>query len=430
MPDRGETRVERNRGSGIFGLLVGLSFVLGFPSAAKVQRFLGTPWLVVFSPGVLLALWVVLRYLTPRVLKRITARGALILAGLTVVFLMVLFALVYPLTHSGVLGPGSDRDEALNAATGELLHGRYPYHVLWKDGGGLPGHEAGKKWSPISPLPGALFFAVPFFLLGNACYQTFFWVMVFFITVRKYFKDGRLSLLSLWILLFLCPVCLHEVVTGGDLLANSLWIFVLTVFLVRCVSRREGGVGIRVLSAVLFGLGMSSRPSFLLIGPLVFSMLIQTAGWKSAVRTMTLAAMVSVAVTLPFYLYDPVRFSALGAIYDKLGRFESILPFAGVLVPGLGMLLAVVLSFQRMDKRGVILFRNCAVVLAWPIVWAVALSSISVGGLEFSKLGWYGLIFVPFGMTACLVPLFERATGRPSEASVCRRSPSDPAFPS
>jgi drug/metabolite transporter (DMT)-like permease len=86
MPDRGETRVERNRGSGIFGLLVGLSFVLGFPSAAKVQRFLGTPWLVVFSPGVLLALWVVLRYLTPRVLKRITARGALILAGLTVVF--------------------------------------------------------------------------------------------------------------------------------------------------------------------------------------------------------------------------------------------------------------------------------------------------------------------------------------------------------
>ena len=40
-----------------------------------------------------------------------------------------LFALLFPIAHSGVLGPGSDRDDALNVALQALLAGHYPYDV-------------------------------------------------------------------------------------------------------------------------------------------------------------------------------------------------------------------------------------------------------------------------------------------------------------
>ena len=416
--------MERSLARGAIGLLAGLALVLVFPSSAKVQRYFGTLWVPALVTGVLLGLWVGFRYITPAVWRRITERTALLLAALTVVVLIVLFALVYPLVNSGVVGEGSDRDEALNVGTGELLHGRYPYRVLAVSGQNTPAPEWDPRGSPISPMPGALLFAVPFFLLGDASYQSFFWLIVFFLTARTCFRDGRLALLSLWALLFLCPVSLHEVMTGGDLLANSLWVFVLTVFLIRCVSRPAAGFGVQLLSAVLFGLGMSSRANFLLIGPLVLSTLIRRAGWKPAVRFMALSALVCAAVTLPFYLYDPAHFTPLRA-YGKLARFESILPHAGVVVPALGMLLSAALSFQRMDAKGVVLFRNCAIVLAWPVVWAVVLSSVSVGGLELGKFAWYGLSFVPFGMMACLAPLFERAVGRAPDGFLCCRRPSD-----
>ena len=81
-------------------------------------------------------------------------------------------------------GKGSDADDALNLAVNELLHGRYPFYArTYLD-------------NPVANLPGTIFLAVPFALLGNSAYQNFFWLMVFFIAVSLSVRSWRLGLMT------------------------------------------------------------------------------------------------------------------------------------------------------------------------------------------------------------------------------------------
>jgi hypothetical protein len=139
---------------------------------------------------------------------------------------------------------------------------------------------------------------------------------------------------------------------------------------------------------------------------------------------MTVAAFACLAVTLPFYLYDPKGFTPLH-VYYKLAQFESAFPCAGVVIPLAGGILAAALAFQRMDERCVVLFRNCAIVLAWPVVWAVGLWSVSLGCLELQRFAWYGIGSLVFGALACWVSLF----GTPAAAASGRGKERMPALP-
>jgi len=383
------------------GLAAVMAVCLAFPSTAKVQKFMGTVWVPVYLLGVFAALLVACRYVLGGFLGWLTEKAAVVLGVLTVVVLMGAFALTYPALTTGRIGAASDRDEALNTATWELLHGRYPYYPRAVVDGVT---REGEKGSLISPLPGELLLAVPFVLLGNGAYQNFFWVLVLFFVVRWYLRSGPSATAFLWGLLLLSPICLHEVVTGGDLMSNTIWVLVFALFMIRCVSDARTKWYSRGVAAALFGIGLSSRANFVLIGPLVLSVLIQAAGWKPALKYMTLAALASLAVTLPFYLYDPAGFSPLHT-YNKLRWFESTLPHAGVVVPVVGAVLAGALSFQKMAGPDVRFLRNCAIVLAWPVVCVVALSSVSTARLELYRFAWYGQSFMLFGVLACWVPL-------------------------
>ncbi len=108
--------------------LIGLAACLVFPSVSKIQKHLGTGAIVAYVLVVLLALWLGLRYIYPWFIHRLTEKQAFWLVVGTIVVLVALFLAVYPRATSGVIAGGSDRDEALNIATTELLHGRYPYY--------------------------------------------------------------------------------------------------------------------------------------------------------------------------------------------------------------------------------------------------------------------------------------------------------------
>jgi hypothetical protein len=132
--------------------------------------------------------------------------------------------------------------------------------------------------NPISPLPGELLLATPFVLLGSGAWQVFFWLGAYFYVAAALLRSHGVALLATWATVFLTPAAVHEIVTGGDLFANAMWVLVLGALVVSSRGTWKGA-----LSAILFGVGLSSRVHFLLVVPVVFVVLAMRHGRATAV---------------------------------------------------------------------------------------------------------------------------------------------------
>lgn len=364
------------------GALLTLAFSLFVPSIGAVQKYTGLVGIAGYAAAVLIALLVGERYLFPWVLNACSERLAIVLAVAAGIVLIAVFALVYPIANAGVVGGGTDRDEALNIAVQELLSRRYPYYPRTYLN------------APISPLPGSVFLAVPFVLLGNSAYQNLFWIVVFYLLNARYFRDYRIALL-LWSTIFaLSPLFWQEFVTGGDLLANSLFVCVFTVLVMQIYQSSVSSSPERTLVAILFGIGLSSRLNYLLLVFPVCSLLWQAHGWRFALKYTAVICGTIAIVTLPFYIYDPVGFSPLHTL-RKVDQFGAFVPFAGPLIVIFSGLTALVLSTRPLHNRPVAFFRACALPQAVPIVVGLIFYA-SHGRLDYTFPG-YGFSFMWFG---------------------------------
>ena len=362
--------------------IIGCAFWLVFPSIGTAFKYLGGLGLVAYAAVVLAALWGIRAWVLPRLTSHLTERLALVLAVVTLLGLIAVFVWFHPLVSAARPGHGSDRNEALNLATAELLHGRYPYY---------PKTHLG---NPLSPLPGSLLLAAPFVWLGDSAYQTFAWLAVFFVAARRQLRDSRPALLVGWVALALSPVVAQEIVTGGDLLANSIYVL---VFILALLHRPESGSA--WLYAVLLGIGLSSRANFLLLLPLVLSALARRGGWGRALKLTAVSCAAFAAVTVPFYLADPSGFSPLHTV-RKFDSAPSSFPLGGTVVLVLDVALAVALSFPRWSTGRGTFLRNCALVLALPVVCMVTVLSVRAGRADLASTG-YGLCSATFGLLGC-----------------------------
>ena len=365
------------------------------PSTAVVQRHLGLAgvigYLLLASAALLLLLKV--RHPLARFASRITESQALWLAGLTFLLLLVAFLVVYPVADSGSFGGGSDNDDALDNAVTELLHGRYPYYPETYLGN-LP-----------AQLPGALVLAAPFVLLGTSAYQNLFWLLAFFVAMKRVFGDGRLALLLLWALLALSPVVLYEVLVGSDRLANSLYVLLAVLWMVRAISQPDRTGWKAVVPAVFLGVALASRANFLLLLPLIFAAMVRAAGWKRATAYAAITGATFLLLTLPLYLYDPPGFSPLYAA-AKLDQLDPVLPSAGLLLPLAGLIVALLLAVRKpAGRESGTLLRDCALVLALPVLSGILLLSIRVAAPAFAWAS-YGTFFLFFGAVAFWEDLF------------------------
>jgi len=366
--------------------LVGLALTLLIPSTAVLHKYLGLWGVVAYAAAISLLLLGLFRYPATglRMMTVLTPSQLFWLAGLTLGLLLVAFAIIYPIVDSGIVGGGSDGDDALNLATRELLAGRYPYYPRTYLG------------NPISPMPGALLLAIPFVLLGNSAYQNFFWLLVFIVVMKSHWRDWRLALFLFWLVLALSPAVLHSLLIGSDYIANSLYVLVLMLGVVTVTSQPSWPAWSRILLAVLLGIGLSSRANFLLLLPLIFSAVGRQAGWRTAVQYTGITIMAYTAVTLPFYLYDPPAFSPLHTA-NKLGQFAAVLPDAGMIVPALTMLVAAGLAIWQRDASH--LLKTSTVVMALPVLAGILLTIITRGELDF-RFASFGLFFLFFGAAA------------------------------
>ncbi len=166
-------------------------------SANILTRYVGGPTLLLYSLAVIVGLWTLERWGLP-LLQRLPYRAATAMVASVVIGVTVILLVLYPLANSGRLGPGSDRDEALDQATTSLLRGEYPYYqVTYLN-------------NPITPLPGALLLAAPFVALtGSSIGQIPVWLAIFMLVLRRWLFDDRLLLLLLLSFFVLAPKLDH-----------------------------------------------------------------------------------------------------------------------------------------------------------------------------------------------------------------------------
>jgi hypothetical protein len=373
-----------------------MAWFLLFPSLGLVQKYLGTDAAMAYvSVGSLLIIGGASRGMkwlqrdAPIAGRTFRLASSGLLAALALGFLVF-----YPMANagvtswlspSGIVGGGSDRDEALNRGARALLAGHYPYA------------ETTQLDNLISPMPGTLVLAIPFVTLGNVAWQNVVWFGVFLAGAKRLLGDGRAALTVVTVSLLASPVVWQETVTGGDLITNSLVVLVALLMLHR-VADASRPVWTQIAAAVFAGIAISSRSVFLLLVPLLFAALVRRAGLRHALISLSIVGAAFTAVTLPFYWHDPGGFAPLQA-QNKFAPFDAAIPGSRWLFPGLSLVFAVMMSCVRgsgtmgawLIQSGLVLTFPVAlfVVLAtaqsrWP---QLAFTSYALSGLFFGILG-------------------------------------------
>ncbi len=366
-----------------------LALLLAFPSTGFVQKYTGLAGVAVYVAGFIAALFLIKRFgghAAPWLGKYFGRLTILGMAGL-----VVGFAVLHPLEDGrGGSGKSSDRDEGLNLAVTRMVQGLSPYYPQ--------NSEAG----PLSVLPGAAVLAAPFVVLGDSSYQNIFWLGAFLFAARHVFKDKALALILTFAPLALSPAAQFEFISGGDLLANGIYMALFLLLAIETWSAPDAPSPRRWLVCLLLGVTMASRPNFFLLTPLLAAVLYRRAGFPKAAAGITLVMVAAIGITLPFYLHDPQGFTPLLA-RQKLAVIDHSLPWASKAMIGMtaltGILGGVVLLRHPLRGLNQAFFRWCAWVTLCPMVCAVVSFSVIHQHLDFSfNRDRYGLMYVFFAL--------------------------------
>jgi hypothetical protein len=347
---------------------------LVFPSLFIVHKYLGWEGAIAYASVVGLVIG-----LKPRLSERLSNRSFQWLALGTLVVVVGVFVVAYPIANTHVPGRGSDDDDSIDLGVKALLAGRSPYA------------ETSYLGNVLHHFPGAFVTAAPFVLLGTSALQNLFWLPMFFLAIRKE-AGNRTALLLAWLVLAASPAVMHDVVTGTSYTSNTIYVLLGLWWLLR-TTRRE-------VAAVIWGVALASRANFLFLVPPAWGWLAQQRGWREAARMMALTCVTATGLVLPFYLDDPGNFTPLEAA-DRLFRFNDLWPHLGSALLAMMAALSVALAFTPMDEGA--LFRNCAWVQGFPVVIGVVLSSVQAWRVDlwYTRYGaffaWFALMGIVIG---------------------------------
>lgn len=275
---------------------------------APITKYIHGPELALFAAAI--ALCVILAMLWLR-FRRLYAAGDLKIWSLAIFWcaFALLFFILFPLASRHTLGPGSDRADALRISASALVHGHFPYRATTYLG------------NPITPLPGAIIFATPFFLLGKVSVQNLLWLALFLLFGAWYFRSRSSAIIYTLILLGASASNLDDFVVGGDFVVNAFYVCV-AMALVIASHEQIRALWRPIAAAAFLGLAIDSRPIYIVVVPLLVAYVLQHRGWRSAIRLLLVSGAVALSLSLPFYLYDPAHFSPLH-LRDKLDFFPN-----------------------------------------------------------------------------------------------------------
>lgn len=387
-----------------------LALLLALSSAGLVQKYFGMAGVVANLLGAAAILGLVVRF--GRVGSAIFERRLTQWVALVVVLLGLGYCVTHPYEDGRGVGKSSDRDEGLEIAVTRVISGETPYY---------PDNPVA---GPLSVLPGAISLSVPFVIMGDVGYQNVFWIAVVMVVGAAWSGHGALAAGLPLALMAGSPSFLHEFVSGGDMIANGMYVAVLMGWSFREWSGKAGGVrgsgaggywsdapdaqhsrhGKWIWpSTVLLGIAMASRPNFLLLYPLFACGLWRVVGFRAAAMASGVAALVSLCMILPFYLHDPAGFTPWIA-RKKVAIADHVLPWAGAAMIGMTVILSLVgalalLRGRKPDKPLVDVYRWCALVTLCPMICAIMVRSWLAGALDFGfMLDRFGVMYLGFAV--------------------------------
>ena len=287
------------------------------------------------------------------------------------VVLVALYLILYPISQRHIVGVGSDSEDALRRTAIKLLHHRYLYSVRTYLG------------NAISPLPGAVFLATPFYLMGRVSFQNLAWLAAFVFFCGIFFRERSTALAFLLVFVLASASTLDNFIVGDDYVTNAWYVCILVYVFLKTFEQNAWGWK-HIVSGFLLGLALSSRPTFVVIPPLLLAYLLQhSRRTAEAWRSLALPLLVAAAVTLPFYLYNPRHFSPL----HIRGKLDFLPPIAGnVLMVGLPLVAVAVAClgfFVRLTMPRLFLIAGIAMGF---ITLSPALMQAGMTG--FSRVGW------------------------------------------
>ena len=365
-----------------------LALLLAFPSTGFIQKYTGLAGVAAY-----VAVVVGLVFLSANLTRRFAPwlrRHFRWLAVVAIAGLAAGFVVLHPFEDERGPGKSSDRDEGLEMAVTRLVHGESPYYPSNRIAG------------PLSVLPGSILLAAPFVALGNSGYQNVFWLAAFLFAAAGFFRDKALALWLLVVPLALSVAAQYEFVSGGDMIANGIFVALLFLFALKSWEDSSSPGWQRWLACLLVGIGLASRANFLLLMPLWGAAMWRTAGLRNALIVTTLAGFVALAITLPFYLNNPAGFAPLGSS-NKLKYWDDVLPWASTTIIGATILASLLgalwLLVRRNHEPMCAFFRCCTMVTITPMIGAVLVSSWVNGHLDFGIMkDRFGLMFVCFAL--------------------------------
>jgi hypothetical protein len=330
-------------------------------------------------------------------LSRLIARNqqiGLVWFALLAVLLTTLFVILYPISLKHTLNTGSDREDALRIALTAIWHHQYPYQYRTYLN------------MTITPLPGALLLAAPFFALGHVAWQNFLWVGLFFVFVLSYFKSRSTALIFLTLFLLLTPAVLSDITSGADYIVNFCYVAIAVFLVVRSSDR---SVWSTVAAAAFLGVALSSRIMYTIILIPLTALLVQRATPRQRLGlifgVMVFAAL---AVTLPVFAPHPVAhlMQQLGQQSYKM-RYLPPSIHAPATLPILGALICCSAFFVRMDTpRLFLIFGLANLSMLGPSVLSIAIHN---------HKPMYDLSY----LAACMLPLSLWTFAR-YEESTCK----------
>jgi hypothetical protein len=247
-------------------------------------------------------------------------------------------------------------------------------------------------------MPGSILAALPFAAAGQAALQNLLWLPVFWLTVRRLFRDPTIATLVVLTLFGACPGVAHDFLTGGDLASNSIMVLAAALWLFVEFDRPAPAWRVAVAAAAM-GVALSSRASFWLMLPVLHATLSRRVGLARATGSLAVAAIACAAVTLPFYFYDPSAFTPF-TTQNKFVVFAARLPRLPLIGPlaCIGFSVALAWLVRSRDVAGWLLLSAAAMLLPSMMMVLLASARDDVLNLYFTTYGLPSTLFGGLGV--------------------------------
>lgn len=360
-----------------------LAVILAVVSTHTAMNLGGPSLVAIYAVAMACVMMLLLPFATD-FLGRAPSWLAPVLAVACLAVLVLAFAHGIPPSWAYPLGAGSDRANALDVGLARLAGGLYPYTGLTYLG------------NPITPLPGSLVLAAPFWwLTGSSTAQNVVWTAALLPVLCGGWRLRRGPTL-LWLVVVLgCLEAGREYLVGDDLVTSVVPAVAAAAWVLHARSPRGLTVG-----AVALGVTTCTRPHLALVVVIVAVGVGLRAGRRRALLVGGVAAATWAVLIVPFLLGGPERFSPLhvGAkVTGERGLHPAIVVLALV---ALGLLVAF-LRWLRPATDAAVGWCAAAVLFA-PTVLSAGLWLLLTGGLWEADLT-LGAGAVPFAAWAVAV---------------------------